>query len=64
VSTPDGGRKWAWRGVFAAIPLLVVAFHWTAARPGMAFNGSDLRYFFFGVREVVAEALRHGDLPL
>jgi len=64
VSTPDGGGKWAWRGVFAAIPLLVVAFHWTAARPDMAFNGSDLRYFFFGVREAVAEALRHGDLPL
>ncbi|MEI6224459.1 MAG: YfhO family protein [Deltaproteobacteria bacterium] len=64
MSTPDGGGKWAWRGVFAAIPLLVVAFHWIAARPDMAFNGSDLRYFFFGVREAVAEALRHGDLPL
>ena len=56
--------RWAWWGVFAAVPLLVVAFHWTAARPGMAFSGSDLRYFFFGVREAVATALRHGELPL
>jgi hypothetical protein len=46
-----------------AVPVLVVAFHWQAARPGWAFNGSDLRYFFFGVREAVAEALRRGDLP-
>ena len=57
-------REWAWWGVFAAVPVLVVAFHWTAARPGMAFSGSDLRYFFFGVREAVATALRHGELPL
>ncbi len=64
MSTADGGRKWAWWGVFAAIPVLVVAFHWAAARPGMAFNGSDLRYFFYGVRETVAAALRHGELPL
>lgn len=60
----DGGRRWAWWGVFAAIPLLVVAFHWAAARPGMAFSGSDLRYFFYGVREAVAAALRQGELPL
>jgi len=64
VSVPDGGRRWAWWGVFASIPVLVVAFHWAAARPGMAFSGSDLRYFFYGVREAVAAALRHGDLPL
>jgi hypothetical protein len=43
--------------------VLVVAYHWLAARPGMAFSGSDLRYFFFGVREAVQEALRHGELP-
>ena len=60
----EGGRSRAWWGVLAAIPVLVVAFHWTAARPGMAFSGSDLRYFFFGVREAVAAALRHGELPL
>ena len=60
----QSGRSWAWWGVFAVIPVLVVAFHWTAARPGMAFSGSDLRYFFFGVREAVASALRHGELPL
>jgi hypothetical protein len=63
VSERDGQGRWAWWAVFAVIPLLVVAFHWLAARPGMAFNGSDLRYFFFGVRETVAAALRHGELP-
>ena len=57
------GRRWAWWAVFAVIPVLVVAFHWIAARPGMAFSGSDLRYFFYGVREAVAGALRHGELP-
>ena len=60
----DRRTRFAWWLVFAAVPVLVVAFHWTAARPGMAFNGSDLRYFFFGIREAVAEALRHGQLPL
>ena len=64
MSRADGGRRWGWWGVFAAIPVLVVAFHWAAARPGMAFSGSDLRYFFYGVREAVATALRHGELPL
>ncbi|MCX5730461.1 MAG: hypothetical protein NTY18_03710 [Deltaproteobacteria bacterium] len=59
----DSRSRWAWWAVFAVIPVLVVAFHWLAARPGMAFSGSDLRYFFFGVRETVAEALRHGELP-
>jgi hypothetical protein len=60
----DWLQRWAWWGVFAAVPVLVVAFHWIAARPGMAFSGSDLRYFFYGVRGAVAEALRHGELPL
>ena len=64
MNPPEGRRSRAWWGVLAAIPVLVVAFHWTAARPGMAFSGSDLRYFFFGVREAVAAALRHGELPL
>jgi hypothetical protein len=57
---PGRGSWWA---VFAVLPVLVVGFHWLAARPGMAFSGSDLRYFFYGVREAVAEALRHGELP-
>jgi len=64
VNPQEGGSSRAWWGVLAAVPVLVVAFHWTAARPGMAFSGSDLRYFFFGVREAVAAALRHGELPL
>jgi len=53
----------AWWGALALVPALVVAFHWRAARPGWAFSGSDLRYFFFGIREAVATALRHGELP-
>ncbi len=61
---PTNGSNRAWWGVFAAVPVLVVAFHWIAARPGMAFSGSDLRYFFYGVRETVQAALRHGELPL
>lgn len=64
MSGRGAGGRWAWWGVFAAIPVLVVTFHWSAARPGMAFSGSDLRYFFYGVREAVATALRHGELPL
>lgn len=56
-------RSGGWGWVFAAVPLLVVAFHWPAARPGWAFSGSDLRFFFFGLREAVAEALRAGHLP-
>jgi hypothetical protein len=64
VNPEERNGRWAWWGVFVAVPVLVVAFHWTAARPGMAFCGSDLRYFFFGVREAVATALRHGELPL
>ncbi len=64
--TQDRGAmdRLAWWGVYAAVPVLVVAYHWLAARPGMAFSGSDLRYFFYGVREAVQEALRHGELPL
>ena len=53
----------AWRAVALCVPLAVLAFHWRAALPGMAFTGSDLRVFFFGVREAVAEALRSGSLP-
>jgi hypothetical protein len=44
-------------------PLLVAAFHWQAARPGMAFVGWDLRNFFFAVREATAAWLRSGSLP-
>jgi hypothetical protein len=64
VGTGASGDRRAWWGVFALVPVLVVAYHWAAARPGMAWNGSDLRYFFYGVREAVAAALRHGELPL
>lgn len=53
----------AWRAVTLCIPLAVLAFHWRAAGPGMAFTGSDLRIFFYGVREAVAQALRSGSLP-
>lgn len=53
----------AWRAVTLCIPLAVIAFHWRAAAPGMAFTGSDLRIFFYGVREAVAQALRSGSLP-
>ena len=56
-------ERWAWWAAFAMVPVLVTAYHWIAAKPGMAFVGSDLRYFFFGVREAVQEALRHGELP-
>ena len=59
----EAGRRRAWLGVCALVPLLVVAFHWRAARPGWAFSGSDLRFFFFGIREAVAAALRRGELP-
>jgi hypothetical protein len=53
------------RGALAllAIPLLVVAFHGRAAAPGQAFVGSDLRNFFFAIREATADALRRGELP-
>lgn len=44
-------------------PLAVAAFHWQAARPGMAFVGWDLRNFFFAVREATAASLRAGALP-
>jgi hypothetical protein len=61
---PRGGAEArAWRAVALCVPLAVLAFHWRAALPGMAFTGSDLRIFFFGVREAVAEALRAGALP-
>ncbi len=59
--TASGPR--AWRAVALAVPALVVAFHWRAALPGRAFAGSDLRFFFYAVREAVAQALRHGRLP-
>ncbi|HEU4384182.1 MAG TPA: YfhO family protein [Anaeromyxobacteraceae bacterium] len=71
-STPDSSPRLAaagaaearaWRGVALGVPLAVLAFHWRAALPGMAFTGSDLRIFFYGVREAVAEALRSGALP-
>jgi len=61
--SPAAGSRRAWAAVAAAVPLLVLAYHWRAARPGWAFAASDLRYFFYGVREAVAEALRRGDLP-
>lgn len=57
-----GGAR-AWRAVALGVPLAVLAFHWRAAWPGMAFTGSDLRFYFFGVREAVAGALRSGSLP-
>jgi len=61
--TQAGSRR-AWWGVNAAIPALLLLFHWRAARPGWAFSGSDLRFFFYGIRETVAAALRAGELPL
>ncbi len=61
--TPAPGSRRAWAAVAIAVPLLVVAYHWRAARPGWAFAASDLRYFFYGVREAVAESLRRGELP-
>ena len=64
-ASPDAsGQRWSWPAAFALVPALIVAFHWQAARPGRAFSGSDLRYFFYGVREAVSEALRRGELPL
>ena len=59
----EADRQRAWLGVFALVPALVLLFHWRAARPGFAFSGSDLRFFFYGVREAVAAALRRGALP-
>jgi len=59
----SGSDRRAWRAVALAVPALVVAFHWRAALPGRAFAGSDLRYFFYSVREAVADALRHGRVP-
>jgi hypothetical protein len=61
-AAPAAARR-AWIGAWLLVPVLVVAFHWRAARPGWAFAGSDLRYFFYGVREAVADALRRGELP-
>jgi hypothetical protein len=49
--------------VYAAVPLLVAAFHWRAAAPGQAFVGWDLRNFFFAMREATAAALRAGEVP-
>lgn len=59
----EASARRAWRAVALAVPALVVAFHWRAAIPGRAFAGSDLRYFFYSIREAVAEALKHGRLP-
>jgi hypothetical protein len=59
---PDAGRR-PFLAAAAVWPLLVAAFHWRAARPGMAFAGPDLRHFFFAVREATAAALREGGLP-
>ena len=61
MSEPSSRR--AWWGVAVAVPALVLLFHWRAARPGWAFSGSDLRFFFYGIREAVAGALRRGELP-
>jgi hypothetical protein len=62
---PEGAPKngLRWRAVAILVPLAVAAYHWRAARPGMAFAGSDLRYFFYSIREAVAGALRQGHLP-
>jgi len=60
---PAGSERRAWRAVALAVPALVVAFHWRAALPGRAFAGSDLRYFFYAVREAVAGDLLRGRLP-
>jgi len=46
-----------------AVPLAVCAFHWRAAAPGQAFVGSDLRNFFFGIREATAASLRALEVP-
>ncbi len=52
-----------WRAVAVLAPLIIAAYHWRAALPGMAFAGSDLRFFFYAVREAVAGALLQGHLP-
>ncbi len=36
-----------WRAVAVLAPLIIAAYHWRAALPGMAFAGSDLRFFFY-----------------
>jgi hypothetical protein len=59
----QAAERRAWRAVAVAVPLLVACFHWRATLPGMAFAGSDLRYFFYAIREAVAERLRSGQLP-
>ena len=53
----------AWWGAYAGAAAAVLAFHARAAAPGMALAGWDLRYFFYGVREATAAALRAGHLP-
>jgi hypothetical protein len=52
-----------WWAAALAVPAAVVAYHARAAAPGQAFVGSDLRCFFFAVREATAAALRAGHLP-
>lgn len=56
-------RRHPFLAAAALWPVLVAAFHWQAARPGMAFVGWDLRNFFFAVREATAASLRTGALP-
>jgi hypothetical protein len=53
----------AWWSAYLAVPAAVVAFHARAAAPGQAFVGSDLKNFFFAIREATAAALRSGHLP-
>ncbi|GEJ58603.1 YfhO family protein [Anaeromyxobacter diazotrophicus] len=52
-----------WWAAALAVPALVIAFHARAAAPGQAFVGTDLRNFFFAVREATAAALRAGQVP-
>ncbi len=59
--SPASGLRWG--AVAILVPLSVTAYHWRAALPDMAFAGSDLRYFFYSIREAVAGALRQGHLP-
>lgn len=61
-TTTPAGRRRAWI-LALLIPVTVVSYHWRAALPDMAFAGSDLRCFFYAIREAVAGALRQGHLP-
>jgi hypothetical protein len=57
------GDRLAWWAAYLAVPAAVVAFHARAAAPGQAFVGSDLKNFFFAIREATAAALWTGHLP-